>query len=832
MSTSPSGADTSGAVRGAALLHRILLAAVLVAGLGLSMAGPAAAKSPRRSALPQSLWVLELDGKGSVGRATLQAYRAQGFNALLTRSRRLSARRYASVRRGAAGARLLLLWSRTTTPARCAALRRQDGRCVLSAATPAAAIQLARSPAVDLVVVHLRDLGDLRGLRNRARGRILALVRLDGKRYDAQAWADAVAAAEADPRLDLGVSASGSRRGLAANRFGEVMRERRKPRRDLLPPTPPLGLGAGLVSKTSVTLAWSPASDDVGVAGYGLYQNGTLVGATTLLAATVSGLGCGKSYALAVDAYDAAGNRSTKTSLTVATSSCALPGDTQPPSVPQGLRIAGTSQTTVTMAWNASSDNVGVAGYRLWRGSSVVATTQLLQYTYTGLSCGSTYSLSVEAYDAAGNYSYRPEAVALAPTSACSGSPPPPPPASASASASASATAATAASAASAAPSAASAATAAASASAPPPPPPGSATVFMSPSGSDANPCTQAQPCRSFGRAYRVATAGTVVEIAAGSYSGETVNPDASKTSTNDVIFRPASGAQVTFTGSLHVHASHFEFRDLTVSQVEFYREADDITFRNVVTRGLWMWGPSSISFLGGEITCGFCAYHPILANGGSDSAPPRNILFDAVYFHDWHSVSGEHTECLQIGGGDGLTIRNSVFKNCGTGNGGLGTTGSMFIGFFGFGGPVTRNVLVENNFLYPSGNPYAIQMSDLANLDLRYNSISQPIIIFDRDGPGTGMDMIGNIMGYSGCSAEGSGVPINWRFNVMQGGTCGSTDRNAAAGFIDRNSNLHLSAGAPAINAGDSASYPSRDIDGHSRPLGGAPDAGADEAG
>jgi hypothetical protein len=354
----------------------------------------------------------------------------------------------------------------------------------------------------------------------------------------------------------------------------------------------------------------------------------------------------------------------------------------------------------------------------------------------------------------------------------------------------------------------------------------------MSPSGSDANPCTQAQPCRTFGRAYRVATPGTVVELAAGSYAGETVNPDATKTSSTDVLFRPASGAQVAFTGSLHVHASHFEFRDLTVNQVEFYREADDITFRNVVTRGVWMWGPSNISFLGGEITCGFCAYHPILSNGGSDSAPPRNILFDGVDFHDWHSVGGEHTECLQIGGGDGLTIRNSIFRNCGTGNGGLGATGSIFIGFFGFGGPVTKNVLLENNFIYRSGNPYTVQMSDLQNLDLRYNSIVGSMLIFNRDGPGTGMDFVGNIVGYNGCSAESNGVPINWRHNVMQGGTCGPGDRNAPAGFVASTSNLHLAPGSAAINAGDPGSYPGRDLDGQTRPLGAAPDAGANEAG
>ena len=352
----------------------------------------------------------------------------------------------------------------------------------------------------------------------------------------------------------------------------------------------------------------------------------------------------------------------------------------------------------------------------------------------------------------------------------------------------------------------------------------------MSPSGSDANPCVQARPCKSFDRAYHVAASGATIEIAQGSYPAQAISADLAKKSSANAIFRPKRGARVVVRGELDVNAAHIEWRDMTVQEFNFSRSADDVTVRNVVNHGVWMQGPSNISFIGGEISCGFCAYHSHIENGGSDSAPPRNILFDGVYFHDWHSVSGEHTECLQILGGDTVTIRNSIFKNCGTGNNGLGATGDLFVGFLGGTGPVTKNILLENNFFYPSGNAYAIQMSDLENLDLRYNSIASPIIIFDREGPGTGMDMIGNIMRYGGCTAETNGVPINWRYNVMQGGTCNTTDKNAAPGFIDPNSNLHLRRNSPAVNAGDPQRFPKRDIDGQKRPTNGRPDAGADE--
>ena len=158
------------------------------------------------------------------------------------------------------------------------------------------------------------------------------------------------------------------------------------------------------------------------VNGYGVYRNNVSVGSTDAVTRsfTFSGLSCGTSYALAVDATDAAGNRSAKTSLTASTSSCPV-ADTQPPAVPQGLRTTATTQTSATLAWNATTDNVGVTGYRLYRDNFLAGTTPGLTYTFTGLTCGTLYALALEAYDAAGNVSYRPEAVAMVSTNPCSG---------------------------------------------------------------------------------------------------------------------------------------------------------------------------------------------------------------------------------------------------------------------------------------------------------------------------------------------------------------------------------------------------------------------------
>ena len=61
----------------------------------------------------------------------------------------------------------------------------------------------------------------------------------------------------------------------------------------------------------------------------------------------------------------------------------------------------------MTLSWNASTDNVGVTGYGLYRGGAAVGSTNASTrtYTFTGLSCGTTYTLAVDAVDAAGNRS-------------------------------------------------------------------------------------------------------------------------------------------------------------------------------------------------------------------------------------------------------------------------------------------------------------------------------------------------------------------------------------------------------------------------------------------
>ncbi len=81
--------------------------------------------------------------------------------------------------------------------------------------------------------------------------------------------------------------------------------------------------------------------------------------------------------------------------------------DTTAPSVPGGLAAVGSGGTQAKVSWSASSDNVAVRGYDVYRNGVLVATTDASTLTYldTGLAPGTTYNYTVDAFDGAGNHS-------------------------------------------------------------------------------------------------------------------------------------------------------------------------------------------------------------------------------------------------------------------------------------------------------------------------------------------------------------------------------------------------------------------------------------------
>ncbi|MFF0299862.1 carbohydrate binding domain-containing protein [Streptomyces sp. NPDC004562] len=87
--------------------------------------------------------------------------------------------------------------------------------------------------------------------------------------------------------------------------------------------------------------------------------------------------------------------------------------DGQAPSAPGNLRSTGKSSTSVSLAWNASTDNVGVTGYDVFRGSAQVLSVSGTSATVGGLSPSTAYTFTVKARDAAGNVSAASNSVSV-----------------------------------------------------------------------------------------------------------------------------------------------------------------------------------------------------------------------------------------------------------------------------------------------------------------------------------------------------------------------------------------------------------------------------------
>jgi chitodextrinase len=310
---------------------------------------------------------------------------------------------------------------------------------------------------------------------------------------------------------------------------------------DTQAPTAPTNLTAAAASSSQINLSWTASTDNVGVTGYDIYRNGTLVGSSTSTSYSDMGLTASTSYSYYVKAKDAAGNVSAASSTASATTQAGSggtytalnrtgwtatsnptsgdvaanlldgsmstrwstgttmvsgqyfivdmqaaknfnrvvmdstnssndyargyqvfvsndgtnwgsavasgtgstaviavdfaaqsaryikvvqtgtasswwsiqefnvytngTGDTQAPTAPTNLTAAAASSSQINLSWTASTDNVGVTGYDIYRNGSQVGSSTSTSYSDTGLTASTAYSYTVKAKDAAGNVS-------------------------------------------------------------------------------------------------------------------------------------------------------------------------------------------------------------------------------------------------------------------------------------------------------------------------------------------------------------------------------------------------------------------------------------------
>lgn len=159
---------------------------------------------------------------------------------------------------------------------------------------------------------------------------------------------------------------------------------------------------------TSVTFRWPAAHDNLNVAGYRIYKNGSLVTQTTanVTSYDVTGLTPGQTYVLRVQAVDANGNLSLPSpDIQTATG---LAADATRPGWNKGSFItidnSNITETEAALSWPAAFDD-DVTGYRIYVNGQIVGDSVVPSYTLSHLTENSLYTVRIEAKDAEGNLS-------------------------------------------------------------------------------------------------------------------------------------------------------------------------------------------------------------------------------------------------------------------------------------------------------------------------------------------------------------------------------------------------------------------------------------------
>lgn len=190
-----------------------------------------------------------------------------------------------------------------------------------------------------------------------------------------------------------------------------------RPRPDRTPPSAATNLRVTAVTQTSVSFAWNPSTDNVGVTSYSLWPDGLGIGVVSVAHPQTTGtwstgLRPGQTYTFRVRAFDAAYNGSADATVTVTTLA-----DTTAPTAPSGLSVQAVEGSKVLLRWTAGTDAVGpvthqvlVNGVPTPNAASTVTAGTFPRPSVQGawvrqLEPGTTYQLSVRAVDGSGNVS-------------------------------------------------------------------------------------------------------------------------------------------------------------------------------------------------------------------------------------------------------------------------------------------------------------------------------------------------------------------------------------------------------------------------------------------
>jgi chitodextrinase len=582
-------------------------------------------------------------------------------------------------------------------------------------------------------------------------------------------------------------------------------------------------------TQTTATMAWGASTDNVGVAGYRAFLDGNVAGTTTALSYTYTGLQCGTTYTVALEAFDAAGNVSDRRYATgPATTAACTTTDTQAPTPPSGLSVSGQTQTSVTLSWVGSTDNVGVTGYGAYSGATkwgdLGASDRSV--TFSGLACGTSYPLGVDAVDGAGNRSVR--ATATGTTASCS---------------------------------------------APTPPPPGSGTahLWVDASGGScvdsASPVAynDAQAC-SWQQANATCEGGDTVLVKAGSYGNLSIRGSNGRTSA--CTFRTAAGETVTagsfnlgewqscVRGAASTSTTNWFTLVGPIKTREFHADCSNqvtVDGLDMDAGGVQITQPFQVQAGATNFTLRNSKVHNALNSNAMMVLQGSNFVLDNNDIYDGlNNTNGAiHDECVRAQPVNGMTMTRNHIWSC------------AVMDVFLTGSEYATDWLVENNVFEPplgssgnSTNAFAFRCGGSPspspdNFVMRYNTFgSTGVQLCAGDSPPTsrGFTVVGNYF----ATNTPCGLPnTTYGYNVTPTGVNNCGGPGAAsyaastlnAGFVSVQpftgnnggsrqpaGDYRLLAGSPLADRGHPSAYPALDRLGVTRFVGPAADVGAFE--
>ncbi|MBS1553294.1 MAG: fibronectin type III domain-containing protein [Bacteroidetes bacterium] len=177
----------------------------------------------------------------------------------------------------------------------------------------------------------------------------------------------------------------------------------------LTPPATPTNLAASSNSMTNINLNW----DVVPISEYEIYRsidnlNYTMIGRVPNNSYTDMSLNPNTLYYYKVKSVNGNGSSGFSNFVSAAT----LP-DSQAPTTPLNLVSISNSYTNASFQWDASVDNVAVAGYKVYANGALLGTSTTTTYYTTALLPATFYAITVSAYDVSGNESLQSTAAAI-----------------------------------------------------------------------------------------------------------------------------------------------------------------------------------------------------------------------------------------------------------------------------------------------------------------------------------------------------------------------------------------------------------------------------------